>query len=208
MLSAKQPFAVRGSRPHPRCPVEDNSVRGTARIVGVDKKTVLRLLADVGDACDACLDQAMRGIESSRLQLDEIRSFRHAKERNLPREKRGTEGIGDLWTWTAIDADTKLIVTWRLGKRTTADADTFVRDLAERVLSERRANLNRRTLVLQPADPKVFLPSRRPRLGDEGLRPHRRRCAEAEVHAPGREARSSEGRLGRAPSGEYLDLLH
>jgi IS1 family transposase len=117
--------------------VEGNSIRGTARIVGVDKKTVLRLLADVGDACDAYQDQAVRGLRAERIQCDEIWSFCHAKERNVPMEKRGEDGVGDMWTWTAIDADTKLIVTWHLGKRTRGDASQFVRDLAERVVSDR-----------------------------------------------------------------------
>jgi IS1 family transposase len=117
--------------------VEGNSVRGTARMVGVDKKTVLRLLADVGDACDAYLDHTMRGLKSKLLQLDEIWSFCHAKQRNLRRELRGNDGVGDLWTWTAIDADTKLIVSWHLGKRTKRDAELFVRDLAARVVSPR-----------------------------------------------------------------------
>lgn len=117
--------------------VEGNSVRGTARIVGVDKKTVLKLLADVGDACAAYHDETLRGLRCERLELDEIWSFCHAKERNLPADLRGTEGVGDMWTWTAIDPDTKLIVTWHLGKRTTADAQLFLNDLAERVVSER-----------------------------------------------------------------------
>jgi IS1 family transposase len=117
--------------------VEGNSVRGTARIVGVDKKTVLRLLADVGDACDFYMDQNVRNLRCERVQCDEIWSFCHAKERNLKPEMRGADGVGDLWTWTAIDADTKLIVTWHLGKRTSDDADLFVRDLAARVVSER-----------------------------------------------------------------------
>ncbi len=117
--------------------VEGNSVRGTARIVGVDKKTVLRLLADVGDACDVYLDQNVRGLKSERIQCDEIWSYCHAKQRNLPRELRGNDGVGDLWTWTAIDADTKLIVGWHLGKRTHQDASLFIRDLSQRVVSER-----------------------------------------------------------------------
>jgi len=117
--------------------VEGNSVRGTARIVGVDKKTVLRLLADVGDACDVYMDQAVRGLRCDRIQCDEIWSFCHAKERNLKPEMRGADGVGDLWTWTAIDADTKLIVTWHLGKRLHGDADLFVRDLASRIVSDR-----------------------------------------------------------------------
>jgi len=117
--------------------VEGNSVRGTARIVGVDKKTVLRLLADVGDACDVYLDQNVRGLYPKRIQCDEIWSFCHAKERNLKPALRGTEGVGDLWTWTAIDAETKLLITWHLGKREKDDAYSFIRDLSARVASER-----------------------------------------------------------------------
>lgn len=117
--------------------VEGNSIRGTARMVGVDKKTVLRLLAEVGDACDLYLDQTMRGLSCRYVQLDEIWSFCHAKERNLPVELRGADGVGDLWTWTAIDAETKLIVTWHLGKRLRGEADLFVRDLAGRINSDR-----------------------------------------------------------------------
>jgi IS1 family transposase len=117
--------------------VEGNSVRGTARIVAVDKKTVLRLLAEVGDACDDYLGQTIRGIRPARIQCDEIWSYCHAKERNLKPEMRGKEGVGDLWTWTAIDADSKLLITWHLGKRLRDDAYTFVRDLAARVASER-----------------------------------------------------------------------
>ena len=117
--------------------VEGNSIRGTCRMVGVDKKTVLRLLADVGDACDAYMDDTVKGLQSQRIQCDEIWSFCHAKERNLPVEMRGADGVGDLWTWTALDPDTKLIVTWHLGKRLRGDADLFVRDLAARVDSER-----------------------------------------------------------------------
>lgn len=117
--------------------VEGNSIRGTARMTGTDKKTILRLLAEVGDACDVYQDDTLRNLNCARLQCDEIWSFCHAKERNLPREMRGAEGVGDMWTWTAIDADSKLIVTWHLGKRSRGDANLFVRDLSERVSSQR-----------------------------------------------------------------------
>jgi IS1 family transposase len=106
-------------------------------MVGVDKKTVLRLLADVGDACDAYMNDTMHDLKSKRIQCDEIWSFCHAKERNLPLKMRGADGVGDLYTWTAIDADSKLIVTWHLGKRTRGDADLFIHDLASRVSSPR-----------------------------------------------------------------------
>lgn len=79
----------------------------------------------------------MRGLRSERIQCDEIWSFCHAKERNLKPEMRGDSGVGDLWTWTAIDADIKLIMTWHLGKRTKADAKLFVSDLSARIVSQR-----------------------------------------------------------------------
>lgn len=117
--------------------VEGNSIRGTARMCGVDKKTVLRLLADVGDACDAYQSQTIGGLHSRQIQCDEIWSFCHAKERNLRPELRGENGVGDIWTWTALDSETKLIITWHLGKRQQYDADLFIYDLSTRVVSDR-----------------------------------------------------------------------
>jgi len=115
--------------------VEGNSIRATSRMIGVDKKTVLRLLADVGDACDRYQHETMRNLSCARVQLDEIWSFCHAKERNLPRKLRGDDKAGDMWTWTTIDADTKLIIAWHLGKRTRWDAQYFVRNLSRRITS-------------------------------------------------------------------------
>ena len=82
-------------------------------------------------------DATIRNLRPAFIQCDEIWSFCHAKERNLPVKKRGADGVGDMWTWTAIDADSKLIITWRLGKRERKDAYLFVRDLAGRVTSDR-----------------------------------------------------------------------
>ena len=73
-------------------------------------------MADVGDACDAYMNHTMRGLRAKEIQCDEIWSFCHAKERNVKPHMRGGAGVGDLWTWTALDADTKLILTWHLGK--------------------------------------------------------------------------------------------
>jgi IS1 family transposase len=115
--------------------VEGSSVRATCRMVGVDKKTVLRLLADVGDACARYHDETIRDLACIRVQCDEIWSFCHAKERNLPKKFRGDEKYGDLWTWVALDADTKLIVSWHLGKRSRWDATYFVHDLSRRIKS-------------------------------------------------------------------------
>jgi IS1 family transposase len=104
-------------------------------MVGVDKKTVLRLLANVGDACEAYHDQTVRNLSCVRVQLDEIWAFCYAKERNLKPHLRGEDGFGDVWTWTAIDADTKLVVSWHMGKRTRRDAHAFIRDLSHRISS-------------------------------------------------------------------------
>ena len=154
--------------------VEGNSVRGTARIVGVDKKTVLRLLADVGDACDRFLDENVRDLKSERVQCDELWSFCHAKDRNLKPELRGVAGIGDLWTWTAIDADTKLMVTWHLGKRSSDDANAFIRDLADRIVTRRVQITTDGFGAYRSADPTLVPYARRLRPGGQGLRLARR----------------------------------
>lgn len=105
-------------------------------MVGVDKKTVLRLLADVGDACALYHYQNVTGVRSQHIQCDEVWSYCHAKERNLPPERRGQDGIGDMWTWTGIDSDSKMIVSWHLGKRTREDCESFISDLAGRIDSK------------------------------------------------------------------------
>lgn len=115
--------------------VEGNSLRATARMTGVAFNTVLKLLADVGDACWLYHDENVRDLKCVRIQCDEIWSFCYAKERNIKPQHRGQDKIGDMWTWTAIDADTKLIVSWLLGKRSWIFARQFVRDLARRVTS-------------------------------------------------------------------------
>lgn len=115
--------------------VEGNSIRGTCRMTGAAKGTVLKLLADVGDACDAYQDDTIRNLTCVYVQCDEIWSYCHAKERNLPEKKRDNRNYGSMWTWTAIDARTKLIVSWHLGKRTSRDAHVFARDMARRVKS-------------------------------------------------------------------------
>lgn len=115
--------------------VEGNSIRGTCRMTGVALNTVLKLIEDVGDACAAYHDENMRGLSCVRVQCDEIWSFCHAKERNLKPKYRGLDGYGDLWTWVGIDADTKLLISYVLGKRTPLFARRFMRDLAARIKS-------------------------------------------------------------------------
>jgi IS1 family transposase len=113
--------------------VEGNSIRATARMTNVSKPTILKLLADLGTVCGDYHDRIVRDVTCKRIQLDEIWSFVGAKQKNVPEEKRGE--WGDLWTWTAIDADTKLIVSYLVGGRNTPNAWRIVWDLAARVIN-------------------------------------------------------------------------
>src|SRR5690242_7774435 len=97
--------------------VEGNSIRATVRMTGVAKNTVAKLLVDLGAACAAYQDDALRDLPCKRIQCDEIWSFVYAKQKNVPAAKAAPETAGDVWTWTAIDADTKLVPCWMLGPR-------------------------------------------------------------------------------------------
>jgi IS1 family transposase len=112
--------------------VEGNSVRSTCRMVGVSKDAVLKLIGDMGTACAAFHNSAVRGVKTQRVQCDEIWSFCYAKEKNVPAEKERT-GAGSVWTWTAIDADSKLIISYLCGERDASWACKFMEDLASRV---------------------------------------------------------------------------
>lgn len=113
--------------------VEGNSVRATCRMTGVCKKAVLKLLVDLGSACARYQDEHLRGLPCQRIQCDEIWSFCYAKEKNVPDEYKGKLGFGDVWTWVAIDADSKLIVSYLVGKRSAEYASKFIADLASRL---------------------------------------------------------------------------
>ena len=102
-------------------------------MTGVAKKTVLKLLVDVGTACAKYQDETLRNLTCRRIQCDEIWSYVGCKEKNLPPEMRGKIGQGDAWTWTAIDADTKLVPCWLVGKRDAGYASVFIEDLASRL---------------------------------------------------------------------------
>ena len=112
--------------------IEGNSIRSTCRMTGVCKDAVLKLIRDMGAACAGHHNAAVRGVKTSRVQCDEIWSFCYAKEKNVPVEKEGT-GAGSVWTWTAIDADSKLIISYLCGGRDASWACQFMEDLASRV---------------------------------------------------------------------------
>ena len=112
---------------------EGNSIRATARMADVAINTVVKLLQDLGSVCLDYQDKVMRELPCQRLQCDEIWSFVYSKAKNVPEEYKGEFGYGDVWTWTAIDADTKLVPCWHVGGRDGRDAWVFTKDLASRL---------------------------------------------------------------------------
>jgi len=116
--------------------VEGNSIRATCRMTGAAKNTVMKLLVEIGEAASMYQDEHLRGLYTRRIECDEIWSFCYAKKGNVPEEHRGEFGFGDVWTWVALDADSKLAITWLVGERGGRDASAFMGDLAER-LSQR-----------------------------------------------------------------------
>lgn len=113
--------------------VEGMSIRAISRMTGASKNTVVKLLEDAGHACAAYHETHVRGVKSQRIQCDEIWSFCYAKAKNVPIAKAAPEGAGDVWTWTALDADSKLIVSWLVGNRDAECATTFMQDVANRL---------------------------------------------------------------------------
>ena len=116
-----------------RCLVEGQSIRATARTADVSKNTVAKLLVDAGKACADYQDKALRDLPCKRIQVDEIWSFIYAKEKNVARAKSAPAEAGDVWTWTAICADTKLVPSWRVGDRSGETAIDFMDDLRARL---------------------------------------------------------------------------
>ena len=115
-----------------KCLCDGNSIRATVRITGVAKNTVVKLLCDLGEACAEYHHENVRGLRVRRLQCDEIWSFIGSKAKNTSPERKA-EGCGDAWTWTAIDADTKLIVSYLVGGRDAGWAYDFMQDCADRI---------------------------------------------------------------------------
>ena len=114
---------------------EGNSIRATVRMTGVSKDAISRLLVRLGSAAADYQDKAMRNLKCKRIQCDEIWQFVYAKAKNVPADKQGQFGYGDVWTWAAIDADTKLVPAFMVGNRNLQSARIFIEDLAGRLAS-------------------------------------------------------------------------
>src|SRR5437764_11459138 len=132
--------------------VEGNSIRATVRMTGAAKNTVTKLLVDLGAACAEYQDEAFRELPCQTIQCDEIWAFCYAKQKNVPQEHKGTFGYGDIWTWTAICADTKLVPSWLVGERTTEDAIAFLTDLEKRLYGAIQLTTDGLQVYLQAVD--------------------------------------------------------
>jgi IS1 family transposase len=115
--------------------VEGVSVRATARMVGVSKDTVMKLGVEMGEACARYQDETLRELTCKRLQVDEIWSFVYSKAKNILQDRLGEFGVGDVWTFSAIDADTKLIPSFLIASRDAESATEFMQDLASRLVN-------------------------------------------------------------------------
>jgi IS1 family transposase len=113
--------------------VEGTSLRATSRLADVSINTVTKLLVDVGAACASYQDEVFRELPCKRIQVDEIWSFVYAKQKNVRTAEAAPVGAGDVWTWTAIDPDTKLVPSWLVSDRSKAAAEEFLSDLSSRM---------------------------------------------------------------------------
>jgi len=113
--------------------VEGNSLRTTARICDVAFNTVLKFVPEIGQACAEFQDKAFLNLKCKRIQCDEIWSFCYAKQKNVPEDRQGIFGYGDVWTWVAMDAETKLVPSFMVGRRDAETAKIFIDDLASRL---------------------------------------------------------------------------
>jgi IS1 family transposase len=131
---------------------EGSSIRSVTRLTGASKNTVTKLLRDAGMACAWFHDATVKNLTSRRIQVDEIWTFTYAKQKNVRAAKAAPEGAGDTWTWTAIDADTKLMVSWFVGGRDAQYALTFMDDLRSRLAGRVQLTSDGHGAYLQAVD--------------------------------------------------------
>lgn len=132
--------------------VEGNSLRATSRVVGSSINTVTKLLVDLGEACARYQNERLRNLPCKRVQCDEIWVFCYSKQKNVPADKQGQFGYGDVWTWTAICADTKLIPTWYVGDRGVGSAWEFMQDLVPRLANRVQLTTDGHKVYLDAVD--------------------------------------------------------
>jgi IS1 family transposase len=121
-------------------------------MTGAAKNTVVKLLVELGEACDRFQDETLRNLPCKRIQADEIWSFVYAKQKNVPEEHRGAFGYGDVWTFTAIDADTKLVPSWVIGPRDLDTATAFMHDLVSRLARRVQLTTDGHTMYLEAVE--------------------------------------------------------
>lgn len=124
------------------CLCEGMSIRATVRTTGVAKNTIVKLLADLGTTCADYQDGAFQNLDTRVVECDEIWSFCYAKQKNVPEDFKDTPGYGDVWTWVAIDAESKLVASWLVGERTVQDCYAFLADLKSRLKVGNRIQLS------------------------------------------------------------------
>jgi IS1 family transposase len=133
--------------------VEGNSIRATVRMTGAAKNTIVKLLADLGEACAEYQDGVLVDLPCKVAEADEIWSYCYSKQKNVPEQFKGTPGYGDVWTFTAVCADTKLVPTWLVGERTKDDAEVFLTDLASRLANRIQLSTDAHTIYESTVGP-------------------------------------------------------
>src|ERR1700730_18258014 len=132
--------------------VEGNSLRATSRLGDVSINTVTKLLVDLGATCAAYHDEHVKNLRLRYIQCDEIWAFCYAKDKNVPEDKRGIFGYGDVWTWVAIDAETKLVPSFMIGTRGAQTAKAFIDDLASRLANRVQLTTDGHRVYLQAVE--------------------------------------------------------
>ena len=135
-----------------RCLVEGTSIRSTSRIVGVSINTILKLLPVAGQACLEYQDKMLHDLPCKRVQCDEIWAFCYCKDKNVPDHMMGQPGVGSIWTWTALCADTKLVISWHLGARDAVSAQYLMSDAVERLANRVQMTTEGNTTYLEAVD--------------------------------------------------------
>jgi len=127
-------------------------MRSITRVADVSINTVSKILADAGEACEAMHNETVRNVPSKRVQCDEIWSFCYAKQKNVATAKAAPEGAGDLWTWTALDADSKLMISWLVGDRDAGYASELMQDVASRLTNRVQLSTDGHRAYLSPVE--------------------------------------------------------